>query len=1000
MRRVFRRSASLFGVALALMVVQGAAAQSLDIPLQLNESTSGVRLIINVGIGGQAPLPYLFDTGSSAFVAAYSASSFGSVPSNMSASTAQYPNGLPTGVTVSYTSNNTYTGNFVAVPSLSFYATSSAGASPAATLNATTLSGAASSFVIDAAYSRNGVSIPVPLQTIPGVFNGIYGIFGAGDFALSRRGDSNLTQPGVTPNTTTATIGSVLGQAVVPGTTAGYVVAANGQALSGLNTGQGMVPGASVNGPQVGQNVTSCSPCVMLGLTPALVAQFRPMNALPWTAQGSGTTANFPNSNAPAGTEFGVNLNYTVTTPFLGTKQYNNQPTLLDTGTAVYQFRSSSFPYSFVAQSGTVTMSGTAAGATTITNQIVPTGAFPYPAPYQTEFISLTPPSPPNPPAIENIIGIGFFLQNSVLFNLAGEAIGYTSNFVTDASIATTNAAPLTIGANSVPLGLAGIISGPGGVFVTPGGSATLSGTNTYTGPTSITGGYFALVGPGSIATSSGVNVSARGIFDISGTDSGASIRSLAGDQNGFVWLGSQTLTITAAQDVFAGTIAGSGGLTLAGGFERLTGTNVYTGPTTINGGLLQVDGVIAGTSNVAVNATGALGGNGIVDPLTATINSGGTLAPGTPGGFGALTIDGALLFKAGSFYAIDIGPGAGNNSKTAVIGSATLGGNGTVVVTPQLGHYNGAVYQILTTTTGLNGTFAGLTVNGTFVGGMTLDYASNPGSVDLNVSGVSLLTMPSGANQNQQNVISGINSGILNSPANTPLPAQFLSLGGLSGPSLLIAATQFDGEAGTGAERAAFQLTNQFLALMLDPFVNGRGVGTGSAAIGSRRTSRQIYRPISRSLTLRSSPRRRSFQHSNSAGRPGARLLAAAIRQAVMPQPVPAMSRPALMASPPGWTIMSHPTRSSALRSPAPAQIGALPTRRAMAAATPCRSEATGSPGSVPHISPARSRSPIIGSPPAARHWAINSRRISSDRATARDWRAAIVTQFCQRSE
>ena len=117
-----------------------------------------------------------------------------------------------------------------------------------------------------------------------------------------------------------------------------------------------------------------------------------------------------------------------------------------------------------------------------------------------------------------------------------------------------------------------------------------------------------------------------------------------------------------------------------------------------------------------------------------------------------------------------------------AVVGSATLGGNGTVVVTPQLGHYSGAVYQILTTTTGLTGAFAGLTVNGNFVGSLKLDYASNPGDVDLNISGASLLTTPSGANQNQQNVIGGINNGILNSPANAPLPAQFLSLGNLSG--------------------------------------------------------------------------------------------------------------------------------------------------------------------------------------------------------------------------
>jgi hypothetical protein len=219
----------------------------------------------------------------------------------------------------------------------------------------------------------------------------------------------------------------VLGQAVVPGTTAGYVVAANGQALKSLYTGSGTVPGATVNGPQVGvgQNVTSWNPCVMLGLTPALIAQFRPMNTLPWTGLGSGPLGNgtmvpaFPNSNAPAGLQFGVNLNYTVATPSLGTKHYNNQPTLLDTGTPTYQFVSNSIPFSFVAQGGSVTMSGTAAGAATITNQIVPTGSFPYVAPYQAEFTSLTPPSPPNPPTAENTIGIGFFLQNSMLFNRA-----------------------------------------------------------------------------------------------------------------------------------------------------------------------------------------------------------------------------------------------------------------------------------------------------------------------------------------------------------------------------------------------------------------------------------------------------------------------------------------------------------------------------------------------------------------------------------------------------
>jgi hypothetical protein len=250
---------AVLGLWLGIAATSVASAQSVNIPLQLAQSSDGVRLIVNIGIDGQAPRSYMFDTGSSLFNAAYSASAFGSVPSNMSAPSALYPNGLPTGVSYSYTSGNVFTGNLVSTPSLTFYATTASASG--VTLNATTPSGAASGFTINAVYNRNGAPIntQTPLQSIPGLFGGIYGIFGAGDFAQHRTG-TNPNQPGVTPNTTTVAVGSVLGQAVVAGTTAGYVVAANGQPLSGLPTGAGPNPGSTVNGPQVGQNVTSCSP--------------------------------------------------------------------------------------------------------------------------------------------------------------------------------------------------------------------------------------------------------------------------------------------------------------------------------------------------------------------------------------------------------------------------------------------------------------------------------------------------------------------------------------------------------------------------------------------------------------------------------------------------------------------------------------------------------------------------------------------------------------------
>ena len=86
----------------------------------------------------------------------------------------------------------------------------------------------------------------------------------------------------------------------------------------------------------------------------------------------------------------------------------------------------------------------------------------------------------------------------------------------------------------------------------------------------------------------------------------------------------------------------------------------------------------------------------------------------------------------------------------------------------------------------------------------------------------------------NQLNVGHAIDNFFNNGGA---LPPAFVSLFNLTGNNLTIALDQLSGEAATGAQTAAFQLGNQFLNLMLDPFVDGRcGVGrTDHPALGSR---------------------------------------------------------------------------------------------------------------------------------------------------------------------
>ena len=61
-------------------------------------------------------------------------------------------------------------------------------------------------------------------------------------------------------------------------------------------------------------------------------------------------------------------------------------------------------------------------------------------------------------------------------------------------------------------------------------------------------------------------------------------------------------------------------------------------------------------------------------------------------------------------------------------------------------------------------------------------------------------------------------------------LPPGFVTIFGLTGGNLANALSQLSGEAATGAQQVGFQLTDQFLNLMLDPFVDGRsGVGGAS---------------------------------------------------------------------------------------------------------------------------------------------------------------------------
>jgi uncharacterized protein with beta-barrel porin domain len=280
-------------------------------------------------------------------------------------------------------------------------------------------------------------------------------------------------------------------------------------------------------------------------------------------------------------------------------------------------------------------------------------------------------------------------------------------------------------------------------------------------------------------------------------------------------------------------------------GFSGISQVNVNSGTVILNGansathiavnaGMLQVgDAAHPGASLTGtVDVFGTLSGHGTVLGGV-IIEHGGTLVPG--GSIGTLTMSSSLTFQSGSFYAVQIAPGAGNSASTAVSGApgtATING-GTVVVSPQFGHYNATTYTIVSATGGRSGTFAGLTFNFggplTFSGTASLSY--DPNNVFLNLSDGFIIFAAPGANTNQQNVLNGINNFITGGGT---LPPQFFNLINLSGPQLLNALGQFSGETNAGFFPGAFQSGNSFLNLMVNPFLDGRfgnGGGFGPAS-------------------------------------------------------------------------------------------------------------------------------------------------------------------------
>src|SRR5262249_1330792 len=255
----------------------------------------------------------------------------------------------------------------------------------------------------------------------------------------------------------------------------------------------------------------------------------------------------------------------------------------------------------------------------------------------------------------------------------------------------------------------------------------------------------------------------------------------------------------------------------------------------------------------------------------------------------------------------------------------------------------------------------------------------------------------------NQCNVANGLNAFFNNGGA---LPPAFVTIFRLTGANLGNALSQLSGEAATGAQQVAVQLTNQFLGIMLDPFVDGRSNPLGGSAIGFAPERAELPDDIALAYAkiLKAPPKPQSFEQRWSAwgagygggnrtsGDPavvGSHDLsattaggAAGLRYRLPPRPGGGRRARARRA---GWW-------ASGARAAAP--TGGWRRGSAPARATRSRPGSTARRARVPPISPPRFPTPTTGCrPTASPSPATTSARASTRSRSAGGSKAAIAS-------
>jgi autotransporter-associated beta strand protein len=221
----------------------------------------------------------------------------------------------------------------------------------------------------------------------------------------------------------------------------------------------------------------------------------------------------------------------------------------------------------------------------------------------------------------------------------SGASIGGTSGVTDNASLVFNHAGTVTFSP---------VISGSGSLTQTGSGKLVIVGANTYSGPTTITGGTLQIDNGGSTGSlgNGPITNNAALVFDR--------------DDNGLV---------------VANAISGSGSLAqIGGGMVTLCGTNAYTGNTLISAGTLALgNNLLLQNSTLNISGTGALGFGGFATATIGGLTGGGNLVLTN-------TADAAVALSVGANNSSTIYSGLLSDNATG--GSLNKVGSGTLTLT------------------------------------------------------------------------------------------------------------------------------------------------------------------------------------------------------------------------------------------------------------------------------------------------------------------------------